>query len=88
LRGTAYKVEDYPEPEVEVWDELFDGVALELFLKYSTQWRMGPAGPAGLDLAIFHAALDRKGITGDEFDAINADLGIIEQAALKNIHAK
>lgn len=84
LAGTAYRVEDYPEPHVEVWDENWD--ALSLFMTYSTQWRIGMNGPVGLDYNVFHHAMDRKGIVGDEFDKLIQDLGTIEQAALLKIH--
>lgn len=78
------KATDFPEPHVEVWEESWD--ALNLFGQYSTQWRVGMNGPTGLDFNVFHHALDRKGVTGDEFDDMMRDIRIIELAALAKIH--
>lgn len=64
----------------DVWEENWDVVML--FLTYQTQWRMGPAGPIGLDFSVFHHALDRKGVKGDEYDQFVHDLQVIENAAM------
>lgn len=77
------KPSDFPEPEYEVWDENWDSIGL--FMLYSSQWRMGPGGPIGLDFNVIHHALDRKGVKGDEYDKFIDDLRTIEQAALKEI---
>lgn len=86
LVGTAHRLEDFKELHVEVWEENWD--VLNLFVQYSTQWRMGMNGPAGLDFTVIHHALDRKGITGEEFDRYVSDMQTIEQAALLKIHEK
>jgi hypothetical protein len=84
LYGTAYKVSDYPEPHVEVWNEHWD--VINLFTLYSTQWRTGMNGPTGLDFNVIHHALDRKGIEGEMFDQFVSDLRVIERAALVELH--
>lgn len=81
--GSAYRVTDFVEPHVDVWDENWD--VLHLFRQYSTQWRVGAAGPIGLDFNVIHHALDRKGVKGDEYDEFIADMRIIEAAALRKI---
>ena len=75
-------MEDFTDnkPKIELWDENVD--VFLLFQRYCTQWRMGPRGPIGLDMSVFHDALDRKGIKGNEFDDFVVDLGVIEAAAL------
>jgi hypothetical protein len=78
------KPEDFPEPEVQVWDD--NWLAITLFLTYSSQWRVGMAGPIGLDFNVIHHALDRKGITGEAFEDTIEDMKIIEATALKMIH--
>lgn len=68
------------EPVVEVWLENWD--VIDLFQMYSTQWRVGMNGPIGLDFNVLHHALDRKGITGDDYDVWLYKLKIIEAQAL------
>lgn len=76
---------DFVNPDVEVWEEHWD--ALQLFLVYSSQWRTGMNGLVGIDFNVFHHALDRKGIVGDEFDQYVSDLRVIEKAALDKIRS-
>ena len=77
------KASDFPEPVVEVWEENWD--VMLLFTTYQNSWRMGPMGPVGLDYTVFHHALDRKNVKGDEFDEFIHDLQVIEQTALKEL---
>ena len=44
-------------------------------------------GPTALDMTVFHHALDRKRVVGDDFDRIIEDLTVIERVALRKIHA-
>lgn len=84
LSGGKYKVSDFPEPHVDLWDEHWD--SMHLFRQNSTQWRTGAMGPVGLDYNVIHHELTRKGITGDAFDDFMDNMRIIESAALKVIH--
>jgi hypothetical protein len=83
---TAWKLKpsDFPEPCVEVWEENWD--VIHLFKLYNNQWRMGPAGPVGLDFGVIHHALDRKGVTGDAYDDFIYDMRILEEAALTELY--
>lgn len=84
LAGTGLKPKHYQEPQVDVWPENWP--AISLFRSFSTQWRIGGGGPIGLDLGFFSHELQRKGVTGDEFDETLAALAVIEQAALEQIN--
>lgn len=86
LKGTAYRPDDFPEPEVDVWPEHWE--ILMLYRRYSTQWRVGMAGAAGLDYSVFHVALANKGIKGRKFERMMDDLGVIEMAALDILNAE
>lgn len=88
LRGTKYRVSDYDdqEPQVDVWPEHWDSIML--FRRYSTQWRVGMGGAAGLDYTVFQNELKQKGVKGKKFERIMDDLGIIEMAALEHLHAE
>jgi len=90
LKGTPYRLSDYEgqnePPEVDVWPEHWDVVML--FRRYSSQWRVGMAGAAGLDYNVFHQALIQKGIKGKKFERAMDDLAIIEEAALEHLYAE
>lgn len=78
------KPEDYIEPDVEVWEESW--AAVQLFSRFSTQWRIGAGGPVGLDYGVIQHELSRSGIAGDDYTETMARLRVIEQAALDQIH--
>lgn len=80
------RVEDFPEPNCEVWEENWD--VLQLFADYSNQWRMGAGGPIGLDYNVFHHALDRKKLSPSEYEEWFDNLRIIENAALQQLQSK
>ena len=66
----------------ELWPE--NEAPLMLFMRMRTQWRMGPAGPVGLDYAGVRAALAlmRERCAPERFD----DLQAMEAAALEAMH--
>lgn len=68
-----------------MWDENWP--ALEVFVDNMTQWRVGAAGPIGLDYNVFHSALSRKNLSNEDFDAMMLDIGIIERAALREMRS-
>jgi Phage related hypothetical protein (DUF1799). len=61
---------------------------MELFSQYSRQWRTAMGGATGLDFNVFHHALDRKGVTGEDYDEWVYKLTVIESEALKQMHKK
>jgi hypothetical protein len=52
-----------------------------------TQWRVGAAGPIGLDYNVIHSALSRKNLSNEDFDAMMRDIAIIERAALREMRS-
>lgn len=78
------KPEDFEEPHVDLWPENWP--AIELFTRYSTQWRVGAGGPVGLDYTVILHDLDRRKISGDDHDELMASIRVIEHAALDEIH--
>lgn len=85
LVDTKYTLADFEgnRPKVDVWDENWD--VLAMFRSYASQWRIGPCGPMALDYGVFQHAMERKGITGDEYDEWIDKLSTIENAALKHL---
>lgn len=84
LRGTGLKPSHYKEPIVEVWPESWP--AVELYVRYQTQWLQGPGGPSGLNYAILFADLDRSGFEGEDREDIMDGVRIIEAEVLKSIY--
>lgn len=78
------KPDDFPEPKVDVWPENWPHI--QLFQRVSTQWRVGPGGPIGLDYAVIYHELDRNGVVGDDYTDAMASIRVIEAAALDEIH--
>lgn len=84
LVGTGLKPKHYREPHVDVLPEAWE--AVDLFRRFCTQWRIGAGGPVGLDYPVFTQELERVGVGGDDYEEMMAMLGIIERAALEEIH--
>ncbi|MFA4405038.1 DUF1799 domain-containing protein [Xanthomonas perforans] len=72
--------DDVDRPSVDLWPEVWD--AWCVFCDCCTQWRMGAAGPIGLDYLVVYRELDRRGTNSDvDMDAVR----VLESAALDYI---
>ncbi len=68
-----------------MWPELWP--AWELFVRVSTQWRIGGAGAVGLDYGAVYPLIDRHHArSSDEWLDMLDDIRCIEGAALDAIH--
>ena len=86
MKGTSYTEKDFidNEPHVQVWDDNWD--VLLLYRQYRSQWRVGMNGPFALDMNVFQHALDRKQVSGEQYDEMIFKLSIVESEALKWLH--
>lgn len=73
-------LDDLPEEWVEVWPDAWP--AFRLFEAMSTQWRIAPGGPSGLDYAVIPAVASMLGIKRRDLTEILPDLRIMEREAL------
>jgi hypothetical protein len=74
-------LEDFPPPaNVQVWAENWP--PLQLYLRNKTQWRVGAGGPVGLDYQVLYHDLDRRGVTGEDFDDVMDAIRVIESTVL------
>lgn len=80
----ARRIEDYPEPQVGVWEENWGPI--KLFTEISDQWRYAMNGPVAFDYNVLHRELDDHNITGEERDEWKAKFRIIVREALKQLH--
>lgn len=72
--------------DIEVLPDNLDSVAL--FTDVMTQWRMGPAGPIGLDYAALESVMRIRRIPRGEREQLLEDVRVMESAALDWIWSK
>lgn len=53
-----------------------------------TQWRAGTGGFTGLDYNVMYRKMDRLLLAPEEYDALECDIQIMEDAALACMHQK
>lgn len=53
-----------------------------------TQWRVGMSGATGLDYNVLYRKMDRMGLAPAEYDDLEAEVAILEDAALSKMHEK
>lgn len=70
--------------------ELFEenAQAYQLFLYMQTQWRVSMGGPLGLDYSVAMRKMDRMKLSEAEYDWLEADLRLMEFAALDAMREK
>ena len=86
MQAAGFEPEDFEGDEVEVWPEHW--TAFVLITQMQTQWRTGFSGPTGLDYTVVYRRMDRMGLTPDEYDQLEQDIGVLERAALKAMNSK
>jgi hypothetical protein len=70
---------------VEIWPENWP--AWVLFNRMSTQWRVGMGGASGLDYNVLFRFLDRMRLSDSDYDQMLADISVLEDTALSEIHS-
>jgi hypothetical protein len=67
---------------VEIWP---DNVrAYNLFYGLRRQWNIAPmGGPIGLNFLVAYNRMDRMGLTTEEYNQLDEDLQVMEDAALQ-----
>jgi hypothetical protein len=80
LEAAGLTLADLEGEAAEVWPE--HERAWRLFNALQTQWRVGMAGPTGLDYNVLFHKMDRMGLDPDEYEEVEADIRVMEQEAL------
>ena len=80
MEAAGLTLADFAGEAVEVWPE--NEPAYFLFQALSRQWRIGMAGPTGLDHNVLLHRLDRMDLEPDEYDQLDADIRLMEEEAL------
>lgn len=73
-------VEEASGPPVEIWPDNI--TAVHTFIATTTQWRMGPTGPVGLDYAILPTVLRLTGVPRTDWPDVFRDIRTLEDEAL------
>lgn len=76
---TREDVED--TSDFEVWPE--NWIPLQVFSELSTQWRMGPGGPTGLDYGAVRWVMDLLKVKKQY--GVLRDIQVLESSALKTM---
>lgn len=79
--------QDFEADAVEVWPE--NVPALQMFQRIGTRWVVGGmGGVTGIRWEAVYPLMDRLGLDAPAWDALLADLEVMEQAALLEINRK
>lgn len=73
-------VSDFPPPQVDLWPDNWE--PLQFYRRNATQWRVGAAGPVGLDYNVFMHELDRRRLPDDEYEDMMGCIRVIESTVL------
>ena len=80
-------LEDLAADPVEIWPE--NVRAYELFYGLRKQWVLAPmGGPIGLNFLVAYSRIDRMGLTREEYNQLDEDLQVMEDAALEAMRGK
>jgi len=82
----GFKRADFERVPVAVWPE--NVAVYRLFCDLQTQWRVGMAGPTGLDYNTLFHKLDRMRLSDDEYQTMEADIRVMEYEALSAMSDK
>lgn len=74
-------LEDFAGDPVEIWPE--HRPAFEAFVAMGTQWRIGMAGPTGLDYNVLLPLLNRMDLSKDAWDDTFEAVRVMEHEALQ-----
>jgi hypothetical protein len=86
LAAAGLTPEDFEGEACELWPE--NERAYFLFSALQTQWRAGMGGPTGLDYNPLFHKMDRMKLDADEYEALEADVRVMEFAALEAMSKK
>jgi hypothetical protein len=86
MRSLGLTPEDYAGDDADVWPE--NQRAYLLFADLQTQWRVGMGGATGLDYNTLFHKMDRMGLKPDEYSELEADVRVMEFAALEAMSQK
>ena len=78
-------MEEASGPPVDIWPE--NEQAFRLFTSVLTQWRVGHGGAYGLDYNVLYHRLDRMNLTPARYDALEAEIQVMEEAAIAQMQA-
>lgn len=78
-------LDDVVTEPVDIWPE--NERAFELFVFMGTQWQAGMSGPVGLKYEVMFHKMDRMKLPEADYDQLEADMQVMERAALACMHA-
>lgn len=87
LKAVGLEREDVEDTSIlEVWPE--NWLPKEVFSETGSQWRVGAAGPTGLDYNVLYKNLDLRRLKRKTYQDVFQAVRILEAAALKQMTKK
>lgn len=86
MAAAGMSEEDFGAGAVEVWPENWP--AYQLFAFLGTQWRAGGMGIIGLDYSTMWQKMDRMNLEPSEYEELEADMQVMEYAAIAAMSVK
>lgn len=83
--GGFHGPEDYPEPEVDLWEENWD--MFIWFRNLLTQFRYTNGIAIGLDYGIAYRDMDDMGLAGDVRESWKGAMRLMERTALRHLNS-
>jgi heme oxygenase len=78
---------DYATDDEVIWVWPQNVAAINLFVFLGTQWLVGPSGPYGLNYRTMWEKMDRMNLTPEAHADLEADIRVLEDAALEAMRA-
>jgi len=80
--------DDFASDPVDIWPENLP--AFNLLAGLGTQWHMGndsngKSQPTGIRYSVAYHRMDRMGLTPEQYNELDADLQVMERAALEQM---
>lgn len=86
MYAAGLRPEDFGDTSFALWPE--NEEAINLFCSISTQWRIGMAGPTGLDYNVLFARMGRMALTDEAHERLFQDIRVVESEALTIINTR
>lgn len=83
LAAWECEADDFASDPVDIWPENLP--AFNLLAGLGNQWHTDANGPTGIRYSVAYHRMDRMGLTPEQYNELDADLQVMERAALEQM---